>query len=388
MQTINRNNYEEYFLLYADNELDAGTKLAVENFAQQNTDLVVELEMLMQTKLKPEEFLFDDKEILMRTEGNSINETNHEEYFLLYIDNELSAAKRAEVERYVLQHPALQNEFITLKQAVFPVENISYGNKENLYKTEKRVIYFKPWKIAAAAIFIGVCAVGVWLMQKPASVNTVAETHPQQLHQTKINEQAKASNHTKTITPVTKPVDTIKQLQQPEQTETVTQQSSPIKQTKIIDKKAVIKKNDVALPEDKEADVANRILNQQDKEYKTIYDNNIVKQDQEPVTDDDKDVAIETLPSGKKIITTSPQNNLSSTADENNNGYKIYNVAYKEINPNNDDNSLHVGAFDLNKNKVKTLLKKAGRLFSSKQNNSTDNDKLQIANFKINTINQ
>ena len=37
-------------------------------------------------------------------------------------------------------------------------------------------------------------------------------------------------------------------------------------------------------------------------------------------------------------------------------------VAYKEINTNDEDNSLHVGAFDLNKNKVKNLFKKAKRL--------------------------
>ena len=58
MKTINRNNYEEFFLLYADNELDAETKLAVENFVQQNTDLAVELEMLLKTKSAPEEMSF------------------------------------------------------------------------------------------------------------------------------------------------------------------------------------------------------------------------------------------------------------------------------------------------------------------------------------------
>src|ERR1700712_4222508 len=109
MQTINRNNYEELFLLYVDDELDAELKIAVENFVQQNPDLAVEFNMLLQTKLVAEGTIFLDKENLLRTEGNSINASNHEEYFLLYIDNELSAAKREEVEMYVLQHPRLQD---------------------------------------------------------------------------------------------------------------------------------------------------------------------------------------------------------------------------------------------------------------------------------------
>ena len=185
MQTINRNNYEEYFLLYADNELDAGAKLAVENFVQQNTDLAVELKMLMQTKFAPDEIVFNDKEILLRTEGNNINETNYEEYFLLYIDNELSIAKRAEVETYVLQHPKLQNEFTILKRAVLSAEAISYGNKQDLYRAEKRkTFYIKPWRLAAAAMVIGVCAIGWWLMQKPVQLNSIADKNAAQ-HQTK-----------------------------------------------------------------------------------------------------------------------------------------------------------------------------------------------------------
>src|SRR5205809_5155418 len=146
MQTINRNNYEEFFLMYVDGELSAENQLAVENFVRQNTDLAVELEMLMHTKLSPEKIEFADKENLLRTEGNSINEFNYEEYFLLYIDNELSAAKRQEVEMYVLKHPKLQDEFTTLKQTILAPEIISYGDKQDLYRTEKRrTVYFRPW---------------------------------------------------------------------------------------------------------------------------------------------------------------------------------------------------------------------------------------------------
>src|SRR5258706_14038852 len=101
MKTINRYNCEEFFLLYIDNELSVQEKEAVEKFVQQNPDLSVELDMLLQIKCAPEEIAFNNKENLIRTEGNSINETNYEEYFLLYIDNELSATKSQEVEIYI-----------------------------------------------------------------------------------------------------------------------------------------------------------------------------------------------------------------------------------------------------------------------------------------------
>src|ERR1700750_1255042 len=124
MKTINRNNYEEIFLLYVDDELDAASRLAVENFVLENPDLAVELDMLLQTRSVVDETMFFDKKSLLRTEGNSIKEDNHQEHFLLYIDNELSAAKRAEVEMYVLQHPKLQDEFTTLKQSILTPEAI------------------------------------------------------------------------------------------------------------------------------------------------------------------------------------------------------------------------------------------------------------------------
>jgi hypothetical protein len=386
METINRNNYEEFFLLYADNELDTETKLAVEKFVEQNTDLAIELDMLLKTKSAPETMIFDDKDLLLRTEGNSINETNYEEYFLLYIDNELSTAKREEVEMYVLQHPRLQKEFINLKQAVLTPEAINYGNKEDLYRTEKkRTVYMRPWRFAAAAIFIGACTLGWWLWQKPGQTNTVAANHS-----TEIKPQQKSA---------AQPADTIEQ-QTIDKPEITAQQKASSTENKIAEEKLVPKKktappalktkgNDIA-EQHQSIKKENIIIHN-----KPVDENNIVKQNRQPAAENN-DVAIERNPSTSALTAQHDEEKINSASvqvDENeeagSNGNKIYNVAYKEINPNDNDNSLHVGAFDLNKTKVKNLFKKAGRLFGNKQDNLADEDgKLQVANFEIQTKQQ
>jgi hypothetical protein len=373
MKTINRNNYEEFFLLYADNELDAETKLAVENFIQHNTDLAIELQMLLQTKSLPEEIVFNDKDLLLRTEGNNITESNYQEYFLLYIDNELSTAKREEVETYVLQHPKLQKEFTDLKRAVLTPETISYGDKKDLYRTEKRrTIYLKPWRLAAA-IFIGVCAVGFWLMEKPKQVNPVAVSHPTEI-KTKEN-------------PVVKPADTIQQQVINEQN-TVAQQTLPSKQNNIEKQKPIDKKNaEPVIIKHEENDIAQQQPSiQKENKAVNIQPDVIVKKITPPVTENN-DVAIEQVPLNKN-----EQTETEYTPDENNtnnNGYKVYTASYKELNTTDDDNSLHVGMLDLNKTKVKNLFKKAGRLFGNKPDNISDeNGKLQVANFEIQTKQQ
>jgi hypothetical protein len=79
----------------------------------------------------------------------------------------------------------------------------------------------------------------------------------------------------------------------------------------------------------------------------------------------------------------------SASNDQTIGDYKVYPVAYKEINTNDEDRSLRVGMLDLNKDKVKTLFKKAGRFFGNKSNNlASDDGKLQVANFEIETRKQ
>src|ERR1700676_2972678 len=65
---INRNNYETFFLLYLDRELNPAEMQEVDKFLTENTDLQKEFALLQQTIFLPTEVVFDQKESLLREE--------------------------------------------------------------------------------------------------------------------------------------------------------------------------------------------------------------------------------------------------------------------------------------------------------------------------------
>jgi hypothetical protein len=68
---INRQSYEEYFLLYADGELNESEKKAVEEFIDQNPDLAGELTLIQETVFKPDgTIIFENKEALFKDESD------------------------------------------------------------------------------------------------------------------------------------------------------------------------------------------------------------------------------------------------------------------------------------------------------------------------------
>jgi hypothetical protein len=158
---INRNNYEEYFLLYADKELSAEEKTRVETFVQENPDLEEEFVMLQQSVTRPDKtIVFEDKKSLFREEG-TVNENNYQEKFLLYTDNELTLSETGELEKFLVTNPALQHEFKLLQKVTYePDTSIVFPDKNLLYKKddEHKVIPF-PWRYLAAAVLLGI---GLW----------------------------------------------------------------------------------------------------------------------------------------------------------------------------------------------------------------------------------
>jgi len=61
-------NYEEWLVLYMDNELSAEQKITVEQFIVANPSVKEELALLQLTQLQPEEIIFADKTSLYRKE--------------------------------------------------------------------------------------------------------------------------------------------------------------------------------------------------------------------------------------------------------------------------------------------------------------------------------
>ena len=159
---IDRHNYEEYFLLYIDNELSVDQKRRVELFVRENPDLEEELVMLKQSRLIPDEsVIFDKKHLLMKEEiapdsaNNSfINLNNYEQWLILYVDDELNAQERLAVEKFARAHPHVQEEVTIFLQTKLQPEEIAFPNKEILYKRETtvRVISMQWWKVAVAAV--------------------------------------------------------------------------------------------------------------------------------------------------------------------------------------------------------------------------------------------
>jgi hypothetical protein len=153
---VNRENYEEYFILYLDNELDAAGRREVEDFIARNPDLKEELDLLGQFRLSPDQdIVFPGKSGLLKNESNKlVNADNYNEWLLLYTDNELTADQKKEVELFIQNHPAVQKELAGYLQAKLIPETLVYPGKENLYRREVTVRQVYWWRIAAAAILV------------------------------------------------------------------------------------------------------------------------------------------------------------------------------------------------------------------------------------------
>jgi hypothetical protein len=180
---INRNNYEEYFLLYVDNELTESDKKAVESFLRQNSDLAEELDMLMHLRLRPdEEILFENKELLHRPEianTSGISSENYTEFLLSFVDRELSKEEENMLAEFLKRNPQAKLELdLLLMTKLEPDQSVVFPEKSFLYKTTKvpsKLAGLNWWKVAAAAVVILMAGL-MWIIFQE---NEVPVTNPQ-----------------------------------------------------------------------------------------------------------------------------------------------------------------------------------------------------------------
>lgn len=195
---ITRDNYEEFFLMYVDNELTPQERSQVEAFVLANPGLQAELDMLMGAKLEPEELSFGNLDSLLSANmaGSLVDED-----LLLHVDGELDEATKDKVEQRLKKDEAYNQQFQwLLRTKSNPAEVVPCPDKESLYRHTVRRIGFAPALRIAAAVLI-IASMGlVWWMQDDEQLTTAPAVANSDVRATKPTttepgtEMAKGSN--------------------------------------------------------------------------------------------------------------------------------------------------------------------------------------------------
>lgn len=339
---INRHNYEMYFLLLVDGELCAQEQETVMAFVHANPDLAVELKALKATVLPDEDqYFFPDKSSLLKQEGTTISSENYETWFCLYVDNELTLSEKEAVELFVLQHPQYQDAFLLMQQTVLPKEEIVFEDKALLYKQERsrKVFYLPSFRIIAiAAALIGVFF-SVWFVTQNGNnfrkSTVVASTVP--------------ANNVKLSTPSTiltekKLANDVTENNQPRYMNTPVVTTSVTKERLPVEMSTAATETNTNVPPQIDRSSENTIATSTEANTK------INEQPNQLVN--------------AQMVATAPMEEEQKIADQK--------QAYKEIDTDDNDKSLYVGALEINKDKLRGFFRKAGTIFRSKQRQEED----------------
>ncbi|MEO6491167.1 MAG: hypothetical protein ABIO04_14590 [Ferruginibacter sp.] len=186
--SINRNNYETFFLLYVDNELSASDRKVVDLFVKENEDLQQELQLLLDTTLPEENITFQFTRSLMKEEFaiDSLQES-----MLLFLDKELDKQEEKVMKQGIASNTDIKKQWeILLQTKLDKDEKMVFENKQVLYSHEKRVVPIRYWRIAAAAaILFAILFTAISVLRKSTIKNAYVSNNNKELPQPITKEQ-------------------------------------------------------------------------------------------------------------------------------------------------------------------------------------------------------
>jgi hypothetical protein len=153
---INRDNYEGFFLDFAEGNLSAAQEEILNNFLKFNPDLAEELKAFDLLKVVPEDIMMPAKKSLKKeipTAAEAISEHNFEMYSIAYLENDLTEYQRSLFEGFISRDEKYQADFSLMKKTVLQTEAIPFPHKSRLRKRSKAVINLRiilPFAAAAA----------------------------------------------------------------------------------------------------------------------------------------------------------------------------------------------------------------------------------------------
>lgn len=370
---IGKHNYQEFFLLYVDNELTSDDYQQVELFVAKHPELAEELEMLVETRLFQEtEITFESKHVLYKSTTIDIDERNYEEWLLLLVDNEVSDTEKTQIEQWLNEHPSYKPVFETLCAVRFVPERIIFKEKHLLYHNKKgRVVGFQWQRVGTAAAFF-ILLMTAWLLtyrdvetSKTEKENVLAfeDIKKKRTPNTVIEKKPNSRNQVPTQLNNTKSEKTAP-------TEKVLNQNSlPGHQHDENVKMEIVLTPTVTIEEE------------------ITYHNNA----ESPMTEmTNTEIILDTETSDEdmnEVINTLVQSSLNEKNEQLTAAAVSVQTsmtgisAYKVIDIN-DDSQLLIGSMNVNKNKVRSVLRKASKIFIDKSRNITGDGPDNIEGIK------
>ena len=356
---IDRHNYEEWFLLYADDELSAADRREVEAFMERNPDLAGELEILRQLKLDPSEGpAFPGKASLYRQEEEEVSE--EDAMLLSYLDGELHGGALSDAERRIAADPRLAARLEQFQAAVMPAESIIFPDKASLYRKAERqapVISIKWLRVAVAAAVL-IAGAALWMnlgeQSAPSGQQAIASRQGAGNEQPTTNNQQPTTNNEQPTTNSEQPA-----LADAQPRSTI-RNARPSSVTKA--------------PQERNTDGSSEDVAANDNGQPTPDTRQPMTSNNLPVPS--TDVAVNTTPTDRSAteIVDRPVANTVAKSDY---------ATQALLNPGADENPVMETTDKARKSPFRGLVRKANRLFNKATNPDPDKATVKVASFEI-----
>ena len=160
MSKINLHNYEAYLLDFSEGNLTDELQMELELFLIQHPKLDINLSDLDLVSLNEESISFSNKNNLKKTETDLVSKGQ----FVAYIEGQLSATEKAELEKSCINNPLLSKELALFQKTILAVDSsIIYPNKNEL-KRKPKVIWFNVSTIQYAAAACVLFIIGLFVL--------------------------------------------------------------------------------------------------------------------------------------------------------------------------------------------------------------------------------
>lgn len=182
---INQDNYEQYFLDFAEGSLSPEMEKELEDFLQANPDLRpllsdLDLSPLPAAEIHNHALKQNLKKNIRPTK--QINEANAEEWMIRQVEGLLDEKEEKELAEFIWLNPAYAYDQEKFRQAkLLPDLSVTYYRKEQLKKKAALLPIFRlSWLVPAAAALV-LLFIGIRYLQQPAEIvpnpdkKTVAE---------------------------------------------------------------------------------------------------------------------------------------------------------------------------------------------------------------------